>query len=72
MKKDSIYVVWRVQVRQSRQQKWRIYGTYETREVARAQAFYLRAGRLRAGRIVPHSAYGFGNTRVVRVERGGK
>lgn len=70
-KQDSTKVMWRVQYRLSRKHAWRQYATYETRKAARDQAFYMRLGRLRNGQIVPGSAFGFGNTRVVRHVRGG-
>lgn len=73
MKKDSTKILWRVQYRIDRDHKWRNYATYETRSSARFHGFWLRdniiiddeTGGLSGG-------YGFGNTRVLRVERGGK
>lgn len=63
---DSTKVKWRVQVRKSRAHAWKHAGLFETRQAARAQAEYMRYGRVRDGLIVPGTEYGFGNTRVVR------
>ena len=60
MKKDSTKILWRVQYRLGRSRAWKNAGLYETRKDARVGAAIYR--RLE----------GFGNTRVVRVERGGK
>jgi len=73
MKKDSTKILWRVQVRKSRAHKWRNYATYETRSVARVTSVYLRGLHADAKAAdYANPGYGFGNTRVVRVERGGK
>ncbi|WP_143694702.1 hypothetical protein [Variovorax sp. JS1663] len=69
---SSTKVLWRVQVRKSRAHKWVNKGLYETRDAARAQAHYLRTGRVRGGEVLWDTAYGFGNTRVVRYEKGAK
>lgn len=69
---DSTKVLWRVQVREGRWQKWQNMGLFETRKAARDQAAYLRAGRLKHGLIVQGIGVGFGNTRVVRHERTAK
>ena len=68
----STKVQWRVQVRKSRTAKWQNKGLFETRNAAREQAAYLRGGRMCNGEILPGTAYGFGNTRVVRYEKGAK
>lgn len=68
----STKVLWRVQVRKSRSHKWINKGLFETRDAARAQAAYLREGRMRAGEIMPGTGLGFGRTRVCRYVRGEK
>lgn len=68
MKKDSTKILWRVEVFMRGQ--WRLYSTYETRADARSMRTRLRGRHYMNGRR--HPGYGFGNTRVVRVERGGK
>lgn len=62
---------WRVQVRKSRAHKWVNKGLYETRGSAREQAAYLREGRMRNGKRMLETAFGFGNTRVVPYVKGG-
>ncbi len=47
---------WRVQVRKSRNHVWKNKGLFETREVARLQAWRCREAA---------DGYGFGNTRVI-------
>lgn len=67
-KTDSTRVMWRVQVRKSRNHKWMNKGLFETRAAARYNAVQQRHisvfGPLFA-------APGFGNTRIVRHVRGG-
>lgn len=63
---------WRVQVRKSRAHKWVNKGLYETRRRARDQAAYLRLGIMRCGETLTGSAFGIGNTRVVKFVRAGK
>ena len=65
-------IQWRVQVRKSRTAKWQNKGLFETRDSAREQAVYLRGGRMCNGEILVGTAFGFGNTRVVRYEKGSK
>jgi len=70
-KTDSTKVMWRVQVRNSRSEKWRTHGQYETRETARHVAAVYRAGMSgKRKTLIP--PLGFGNTRVVRHIRGEK
>jgi hypothetical protein len=65
----STKVQWRVQVRKSRAHKWVNKGLFETRDSARYEAMALRIG-WSANHWDP--AYGFGNTRVQRYEKGAK
>lgn len=58
---DSTKVKWQVQVRKSRDHKWIVKGTFETRDAAR-----WRAGELRDGFWGGANGVGFGNTRTVR------
>lgn len=62
---SSTKVQWRVQVRKSRAHKWVNKGLYETRENARIAAWSFRDK-------VNGQGYGFGNTRIVRYEKGAK
>ena len=65
----SLKTQWRVQVRKSRAHKWVNKGLFETRDVARIEAWGLRVG------CNPNHwdlSYGFGNTRVVKYVRGAK
>lgn len=64
--RDSIYVVWQVQARKSRAGKWVNKGRYETRSNAREEALELRDLGYIHGR--GFHGYGFGNTRVIRIE----
>lgn len=70
-KTDSAKVMWRVQVRKSRNHKWTNKGLFETREAARESVARFRVGwfwqDLHDGTVV-----GFGNTRVIRHIRGEK
>ena len=50
-------IVWQVQSRMGRKQKWYGRGRFKTRSDARLQAIYLRDWLC-----------GFGNTRVIRIE----
>lgn len=63
-------ILWTVEVRLSRKHKWRAKGTFETRSVAREEAFYQRScvHRDRGTWVNP---LGFGNTRVVKKITGG-
>lgn len=65
-------VQWRVQVRVSRNHKWCDRGLFETRKDARAQAAYLRIGRVRNRVVMTETGFGFGNTRVTRYVKGQK
>lgn len=65
-KRDSTRILWRVQVRKSRLHKWVNKGTFETRESARAEAWRRRVWGDSLGWS---NGYGYGNTRVLRVER---
>jgi len=68
---DSTKILWRVQVRKSRKHKWTNKRLFETRASARDAAGTYRMFSTRpGGKWVPK--YGFGNTRVVRHERGAK
>jgi hypothetical protein len=70
-KRDSTKVMWRVQVRKSRQHKWTSKGLYETRESARdAAGTYRMFGTRQSEAWIPR--YGFGNTRVLKYIRGEK
>lgn len=72
-KRDSTTVLWQVQYRKSRKHAWKTRaGRFETRDLARAQALYMREGRMRNGKLMPDTGYGFGNTRVVRYEKKGR
>jgi hypothetical protein len=68
----STKIQWRVQVRKSRTHVWKNKGLFETRRRARDQAVYLRDGIMRCGETLTGTAYGFGNTRVVRYVKGAK
>lgn len=73
-KTDSTKVMWRVQVRKSRNHVWKNGGLYETRDVARRTAVSLReeGWLIRCGEgYGALGGYGFGNTRVIRHVRGG-
>ena len=71
MKRDSTRVLWRVQVRKSRKHKWVAKGTFETRKDAREKCAELRGEYNSVWQCyVSDYALGFGNTRVVRVEKG--
>ena len=63
---SSTKVQWRVQVRKSRAHKWVNKGLFETRRGARHEAFLCREG------MGNRPYYRFGNTRVVRYEKGAK
>lgn len=63
-------ISWRVQVRKSRDHKWKNKGLYETRAVAREAATEWRTWEYCFGR--GYHGYGFGNTRVVRHVKGPK
>lgn len=60
---------WQVFVRKSAKHKWRVYGTYETRDAARWMNGCLRDGY--ANMMGMHDGVGFGNTKVVRKITGG-
>jgi hypothetical protein len=60
---DSTKVLWRVQVRKSREHAWKNKGLWEVRRMARDSAWLHRIG---LGVSDPGAPYGFGNTRVVR------
>lgn len=68
---SSTKIQWRVQVRKSRAHKWVNKGLYETRSSARFHAAWMRDGLIMDdtnGALL--GDYGFGNTRVVRYEKG--
>ncbi len=58
-RRGAAKVLWLVEMRRTREHKWKTSGTFETRRSARAKAFAVR------------SLYGRGNTRVVRREKVG-
>jgi hypothetical protein len=60
-------ISWRIQVRVSKIAAWKNKsGLFETRKAALEQAAYLRSGRMRDGEIIPGTAYGRGDVRVVK------
>lgn len=67
---DNTKTLWQVQVRLSRNHKWRSKGIYETREDARYQAGCHRDGYCDETGF--HDGVGFGNTRIQRHIRGEK
>ena len=68
---DGTVIKWRVEVRLAL--KWKAKGTFETRDVARARAQELRYPHWiidkATGQMRQIPGYGFGNTRVQRVEK---
>lgn len=68
-KRDSTKVLWQVQARKTRQNKWENRGRFETREDAREKCAELREGWVEvcAADLKETPIYGFGNTRVVSV-----
>lgn len=66
---DSTKIRWRVQIRKSRAHKWVNKGLFEVRDEARTIAFmYRECVTWKDGAAVQPS--GFGNTRVVRYQKG--
>jgi hypothetical protein len=69
----STPILWRVQVRASKAFAWKNKsGLFETKKAAIEQAAYLRQGRMRSGELVPGTAYGRGNVRVIKHVKGQK
>jgi len=66
-KTDSTKLKWRVQWRITRENKWVNAGLFETREDARYEAACLRDGYVNDDGL--HDGVGFGNARVIRVEK---
>jgi len=67
---DSTKTLWQVQVRLTRNHKWRSKGIYETREDARQRVRDWRTWEYVPGR--GWHGVGFGNTRIQRHIRGEK
>jgi len=65
---SSTKIQWRVQVRRSRAHKWVNKGLFETRSAARKRAASMRSDIFAVG----WKTIGFGNTRVVRYQKGAK
>lgn len=69
----STDILWRVEYRTKRTNKWKKAGLFETRERARDEARYYRDGYGYAGDGSGHFfGYGFGNTRVIKYVKGRK